>query len=79
MGYTPRKNLGLRAYAAGQDVRWKDVAKQLYISHTTLYDWLNKDLPDDKIHEIKWAIDAVVILREHDERKKRKERAQTEA
>ena len=78
MSYTPRKNLGLRAYAAGQDVRWKDVAERLYVSKSTLCDWLNKDLPDDMVNEIKWAIDAIVILREHDERKARQKRAQAE-
>lgn len=70
--YQKRKNLGLRAYAVIQDVAWKEVAPQLHVHYATLLEWLDKDLPPDRVNEIKWAIDRVVILREHDERKKRK-------
>lgn len=72
--YIPRKNCDIRAYIAKQDVTYKELAAQLYVSKTTIYDWINNDLTAEKKREIVNAVKQIVLLREYDERKKREAR-----
>lgn len=77
--YTPRKNCGIRAYMAMNDVTHKELAARLYVSKTTIYDWINNDMSVDRKREIVNAVKQIVLLREYDERKKRETRKKDKA
>lgn len=72
--YIPRKNCDIRAFIAKKDVSYKELAARLYISKTTIYDWMNSDLTAERKREIVNAVKQIVLLREYDERKKREAR-----
>lgn len=77
--YAPRKNCDIRAYMARNDVTHKELAARLYVSKTTIYDWINNDMSVDRKREVINAIKQIVLLREYDERKKRETRKDAEA
>lgn len=64
---------------AMNDVTHKELAARLYVSKTTIYDWINNDMSVDRKREIVNAVKQIVLLREYDERKKRETRKKDKA
>ena len=64
---------------AMNDVTHKELAARLYVSKTTIYDWINNDMSVDRKREVINAIKQIVLLREYDERKKRETRKKDKA
>lgn len=53
-----KKNIELRHYIKAAGVNMVEVAQHLSVHESSIYRWLGYDLSDEKIAEIKKAVDA---------------------
>lgn len=58
-----RKNLELRAWVMAQGITYKDIAKKIYISQSTLSQWFQSDMQPWQREEVIQAVKEIVIER----------------
>lgn len=55
----PKRNLEIRAMIASEGIEYSEIAERIYVSRSTLSQWMSYDLSDEKRQMIVDAVNAI--------------------